>query len=132
MSPEIKFQFDDARVKGHFAAIEKLVNEQQGKKGHNPFLWLAEKVNHLADRYRGYTEKVIVKTPSRDIHGRPIELEDIKEIKHPPERTKELQDAILAVPLEIPKLELSVDLNPTDYNIQRDKPVAGLNLPQRS
>ena len=104
MSIDIKtsspFVFNEAVCKLQFSKIEKLVNEHQGKKGYNPFLWLHENVNDLANRFR---------------KG---------------ERTEGLQKAILAIPLEIPKLNLTEDNAPTEYNVKRDLPI-GLNIPQK-
>lgn|ERR1041385_2458103 len=79
-SKETAFKFDEAKVKAKFATIEKAVNDQQGKRGYNPFVFINETVNPLVKRFIGS-----------------------KEEKIEPERTKELQDTILSLPDEPPK-----------------------------
>ena|SRR5229473_3239691 len=69
------FKFDEIIIKEKFAIIEKAINEKIGKRGHNPYVWVSENVNPLIERFMGN-----------------------KEAKIEPERTKELQEAILKLP----------------------------------
>lgn len=118
-----EFKFDEDKVKEKFAVIEKSVNEQQGKKLHNPFIWLNKVVNPLIKRLNGY--KTTLTQEEVDAGKEPKEI--------PPERSKELYDAILALPDVPPLPKMATDTNPTETNINRDKPQSlGLNLPQKS
>ena len=64
---DVPFKFDETKVKAHFDAVYKAHKEVEGKVGYNPFLYITSKVQPLAFRFE---------------RG---------------ERTKELQDAILAL-----------------------------------
>jgi len=46
-----KVTFDEAAVKKKFQTIEANVNKVAGKKGHNPFFWIATDVQPLVDKY---------------------------------------------------------------------------------
>lgn len=68
------FTFNEQVVKEHMHKVEEGVNKFAGKKNYNPFLWVKEKVQPLVDRF---------------MKG---------------ERTKELQEAIVALPTTPPPI----------------------------
>lgn len=114
-----EFKFDMNAIQEHLSKIEVEVNKQQGKPGCNPFVFLEEHVNPLLDRLQGRIKKV-------DSNGKVI----IK--AGPPERTEELWEAIMRLPTEIPKPNMTVDENPTGFNIKEAPPKApGLIFPGR-
>ena len=119
----IVFNFDEEKIKAKLAVIEKNVNEQQGKKLHNPFIWLHKTVNPLIKRLQGYKETLTQE-----------QMDEGKEAKEfPPERTEALFNAIMSLPEVPPQPKLSVDTNPTETNIRADRPQSlGLNLPTKN
>jgi hypothetical protein len=116
------FKFDEEKIAAKLKTIEENVNLQQGKKLHNPFIWLHKVVNPLIKRLNGYKSTLISD-----------EIEQGKEPKEfPPERSEELHKAIMALPDVPPLPKMSVDNNPTETNVNKDKPVSlGLNLPSK-
>lgn len=101
--PTVTFVFNEEAVKAKFGRIEDGVNKVAGKKGQNPFVWLHDTVNPLIERFMKNNE-----------------------------RSKELQDAILALPdvppspfkvpaVEEPKVEPVAKLSPTGINIPPPK-----------
>src|SRR6267142_2363499 len=78
------FKFDSKLLREHLDKVVEYHNQFVGKKGHNPFFYLRDKVNPLIRRLTGYNDV--------DAKG--------KEVKVPPETTKELSDAIMALPLK--------------------------------
>src|SRR5258708_7375161 len=122
MSVELKqeFKFDEEKIAAKLKTIEENVNLQQGKRLHNPFIWLDKVVNPLIRRLQGYVT-----------HPTEEELTNGKVSKEvPPERSKELFNAIMSLSDVPPQPKLSVDNNPTETNVNRDKPISlGLNLP---
>jgi len=119
----IAFNFDEEKIKAKLAIIEKNVNEQQGKKLHNPFLWLHKVVNPLIKRLQGYKTTL---TQEQIDKG-----EEVKEF--PPEKSEALFNAIMALPEVPPIPKIAVDANPTETNIRADRPQSlGLNLPTKN
>lgn len=106
MPTEPVFKFDETKVKEKFALIEVEVNKQQGKKGHNPFIWLQNVVNPLVNRFLNKDE-----------------------------RTKELYDAIVALPTTPPIPKMTTDNAPTTMDIRQGLPnsgLGGLKLPEHN
>ena len=107
-APATSASFDDIAVKAKIKTIEDNVNKIIGKKGHNPFFWLNEKVYPLVNRY----------------------------LKN--ERTSELQAAILALDDEPPKLDIELGMTEAEQRqkyaeLQREQSMRpiGLLMPQQ-
>src|SRR5712675_2323115 len=108
-----EFKFDEEKIAAKLKTIEENVNAQQGKRLHNPFIWLSKSVNPLIRRLNVYI-----------VHPTDEELANGKVSKEfPPERTKELYDKLMALPDVPPLPKMSVDNNSTETNINNDKPI---------
>lgn len=70
----VEFKFNEDAVKKHLGLIEAEINKKAGQPGFNPFMWAEACVQPLVKRF---------------MQG---------------ERSKELQDAVLKLPTEIPPL----------------------------
>lgn len=78
------FVFNREAVKAHLDKVVDHYNQFVGKKGHNVFFFMRDKVNPLIKRFQGYT--------TQDDKG--------NDVKVPGETTEELQKAILALPMD--------------------------------
>ena len=71
----VKFEFDVKAVETKLETIKKSIDSVAGKKGHNPYVWAAENVTPLQQRFIGNKDQKVA-----------------------PERSKELFDKIMALP----------------------------------
>lgn len=78
------FVFDKQKCIDHIQSILDKLSPYQGKKNHNPFLWVKKHITPLTDRINGYT----------DTHGH----------KHEAETSESLQKEVLALVFKEPKV----------------------------
>jgi len=101
--PQIKSNFVFSREKclAHIDAIYNHLEQFKGKRGMNPYLWIARNVTPLTNRLEGLHNK--------DEHGQPR-----------PEETEELQTAILKLRTDaIPKYGIQPEDEEKDSSMMK-------------
>lgn len=80
----ITLKFDKQKCIDHIQSILDKLSPYQGKKNHNPFLWVKKHITPLTDRINGYV----------DAQGH----------KHEPETSESLQRDVLSLEFKEPKV----------------------------
>lgn len=78
------FVFDKQKCIDHIQSILDKLSPYQGKKNHNPFLWVKKYITPLTDRLNGYT--------------------DLKDNKVEPETSEALHKEVLSLVFKEPKV----------------------------